>query len=111
MGEEKGLSKEGIILIIIGVIVLVLLIAGFTIGWDKFLPGLYGGESATTKLSCIELYPLDSCELYKCRAENSNWIPDTKFNLRNYEFCKIIINKNMSFNESLDLLGVLTYDS
>jgi len=59
--------------------------------------------------SCIELYPLDSCELYQCRAKYSNWIPTVRFNMRNYEVCKIILNKNMSFNESLDLLNTITY--
>lgn len=36
----QGLSTNAIILIILGVIVLVVLIMGFTIGWGKFLPFL-----------------------------------------------------------------------
>lgn len=60
---------------------------------------------------CIEIYPLDSCELYQCRANNSNWIPDMKFNIRNYEICNIIINNNISFKESLNMLETITFDS
>ena len=37
-GQE--LSTNAIILIVLGVIVLVILILGFTIGWDKFAPWL-----------------------------------------------------------------------
>lgn len=71
-----------------------------------FAYALHDMEKTRSKnRSCIDEYPLNSCELYKCRAENSNWIPDITFNNRNYEICKIIINKNMSFNESLPLLN------
>lgn len=60
---------------------------------------------------CIEEYSLDSCELYKCRANNSNTIQYLHFNNRNYEICKIIINNKMNFNESLPLLETITYDN
>ena len=40
MNNKKGqeLSTNAIILIVLGVLVLVLLILGFTIGWDRILP-------------------------------------------------------------------------
>lgn len=66
-------------------------------------------ESKQTYSSCIDIYELNSCELYQCRANNSVWIPNKEFNLRNYEVCKIILNNNMTFEESLDLLEVITY--
>lgn len=83
------------------VILLTLFLGGFAYSLNEL-------ENTQVKhQSCIEQYPLDSCELYKCRAENSNWVQDVKFNHRNYEICKIIINKNMSFNESLPLLNTV----
>lgn len=98
-------TKKIIWTIIISIVIGLLTASGF--GYI-----IWSAEDTQSKLiNCNELYPnLDSCELYKCRAENSNWIPNLNFNVRNYEICKIILNNNMSFNESLDLLNTITYD-
>lgn len=60
---------------------------------------------------CLEKYPLNSCELYKCRANYSMTTTSVDFNMRNYEICKIILNKNMTFNESLPLLKTIKNDN
>lgn len=89
-----------------GWIIVVILIAGsLTYVFIDF------GKDAKETTNCYDEYPLDSCELYKCKAKYSSLTSGVKFNLRNYEICKIIINKNMSFNESLDLLEVITYEN
>ena len=48
----QGLSTNAIILIILGVIILVILIAGFTLGWNKLLPLISTNNIDTIKTSC-----------------------------------------------------------
>jgi len=48
----QGLSTNAIILIILGVIILVLLIVGFTVGWDKIAPFLKTNNVENIKTSC-----------------------------------------------------------
>lgn len=65
----QGLSTSAIVLIILGVIVLVILILGFTIGWKKFVPWISGGnvnEIATncqTACTLISVYDFCSREM------------------------------------------------
>ena len=47
--KGQGLSTNAIILIILGVVILVVLILGFTLGWDKIAPW-FGGGSNVDKL-------------------------------------------------------------
>jgi len=44
----QGLSTNAIILIVLGVVVLAVLIIGFTIGWDKIAPWLGEGNNIDT---------------------------------------------------------------
>lgn len=44
----QGLSTNTLILIILGVIVLVVLALGFTMGWDKIAPWIGGGSNVDT---------------------------------------------------------------
>ncbi len=48
----QGLSTNAIILIILGVVVLVVVILGFTIGWEKIAPFLKTNNVETIKTSC-----------------------------------------------------------
>lgn len=48
----QGLSTNAIILIILGVVVLVILVVGFTLGWDKIAPFLQTNNVETIKSSC-----------------------------------------------------------
>ena len=48
----QGLSTNAIILIILGVFILIILIAGFTLGWNKLLPFLSTNNVDTIKNSC-----------------------------------------------------------
>jgi hypothetical protein len=49
----QGLSTNAIILIILGVVVLLILIVGFTLGWDKIAPFLKTNNIETIKTSCV----------------------------------------------------------
>lgn len=49
----QGLSVNAIILIVIGVIVLVILVLGFTIGWNKLLPLVASNNVQAIKTTCI----------------------------------------------------------
>ena len=48
----QGLSTNAIILIILGVVVLVILVVGFTLGWDKIAPFLQTNNVENIKTSC-----------------------------------------------------------
>ena len=48
----QGLSTNAIILIVLGVVVLVVLILGFTIGWNRILPFVDSNNVETIKTSC-----------------------------------------------------------
>ena len=48
----QGLSTNAIILIILGVVVLAILILGFTLGWNTFLPFLKSNNVNNIKTSC-----------------------------------------------------------
>lgn len=48
----QGLSTNAIILIILGVVVLIILVVGFTLGWGKILPFLPTDNVETIKSSC-----------------------------------------------------------
>jgi len=49
----QGLSTNAIILIILGVIILVILVLGFTMGWKKLLPFISQDNVETIKTSCV----------------------------------------------------------
>jgi hypothetical protein len=48
----QGLSTNAIILIILGIIVLVILILGFTIGWNRLLPFVQSNNVDNIKTTC-----------------------------------------------------------
>ena len=48
----QGLSTNAIVLIILAVIVLILLVVGFTVGWSKFTPFLSGNNVDTVVTQC-----------------------------------------------------------
>ena len=48
----QGMSTNAIILIILGIVVLVVLILGFTMGWDKIAPWLSRNNVDTIVTSC-----------------------------------------------------------
>ena len=54
MQSKRGqeLSTNAIVLIVIGIIVLVVLILGFTIGWDKLLPFFSTNNVQNIQTSC-----------------------------------------------------------
>lgn len=48
----QGLSTSAIVLIVLGVIVLVILVLGFTIGWNKLVPFVKTNNVDNIKTSC-----------------------------------------------------------
>jgi hypothetical protein len=51
--KAQGMSISTIILLILGLVILVILILGFTIGWNKILPWIGGGNNlGTLKNAC-----------------------------------------------------------
>jgi len=50
--KGQGLSTNAIIMIILGVVVLIVLIMGFTLGWNKLLPFISTNNVDTIKTSC-----------------------------------------------------------
>ncbi len=50
--KAQGMSTNTIILLILGIVVLVVLILGFTMGWNKIAPWLSGNNVDTIATSC-----------------------------------------------------------
>jgi hypothetical protein len=48
----QGLSVNAVILIVLGIIVLVILVLGFTIGWDRILPFVSSNNVDNIKTAC-----------------------------------------------------------
>jgi len=48
----QGMSTNAIILIILGMVVLIVLILGFTMGWEKLAPWLSGNNVDTIVVAC-----------------------------------------------------------
>lgn len=46
--KAQGMSISTIILLILGLVILVVLILGFVLGWDKILPWIGGGNNIDT---------------------------------------------------------------
>ena len=69
-GDKKaqGLSTSTIILLIIGIIILVILIAGFTMGWtnfkDKIFPFLSSSNIASVKQACSLACDMEDVDAY-----------------------------------------------
>ena len=51
----QGLSTNAIILIVLGVVVLVILIVGFTMGWDKIAPWVKQSNNVQTIVNACEM--------------------------------------------------------
>jgi hypothetical protein len=50
--KAQGMSTSTIILLILGLVILVVLILGFTMGWNKLVPFLSSNNIETIKNSC-----------------------------------------------------------
>ena len=48
----QGLSTNAIILIVLGIVVLAVLVIGFTLGWDKIAPWISTSNVDTIKTQC-----------------------------------------------------------
>lgn len=86
----QGLSTNAIIMIILGVVVLIVLILGFTMGWGKILPFLSTNNVDTIKNSCGIACSTNSAFDY-CSVERevrdgvNDKFKDTCYNLANGE--------------------------
>jgi hypothetical protein len=67
--KGQGLSTNAIILIILGIIVLVILVLGFTIGWNRLLPFVASNNveniKTTCSTSCATNNEYDYCSLQR----------------------------------------------
>ncbi len=50
--KAQGMSTSTIVLLILGIIILVVLVLGFTMGWSKLAPWIQSDNIATVKASC-----------------------------------------------------------
>lgn len=64
----QGLSVNAIILIVLGLVVLVLLVLGFTIGWSRILPFISTNNADTIATACS----------IACATDSQNDFCDTK---------------------------------
>lgn len=86
----QGLSTNTIILIILGVIILVILILGFTVGWNQILPFLQENNVQTIvnscNLECSQGNQYNFCSYKRTLNDGTNDFPDvTCYDLANDE--------------------------
>ena len=88
--KAQGLSVNAIILIVLGVIILVMLIVGFTIGWKKILPFIGGGDNVDTIVTQCGLACSTSSVYDYCGERSINFGDDARgeitVNCRGAEF-------------------------
>ena len=86
--KGQGLSTNAIIMIILGVVVLIVLILGFTMGWNKLLPFISTTNVDNIKTSCAISCSTESTFDY-CSVERevkdgiSDEFSETCYNLAN----------------------------
>lgn len=86
----QGLSTNAIIMIILGVVVLIVLILGFTMGWNKLLPFISTTNVDNIKTSCAIACSTESTFDY-CSVERevkdgiNDEFSETCYNLANGE--------------------------
>ncbi len=56
----QGMSTSTIILLILGLIILVVLVLGFTLGWNKLAPWINSNNIETIKTSCVSACEVSS---------------------------------------------------
>jgi hypothetical protein len=67
----QGLSVTTIVLIVLGILVLVLLIAGFTMGWNRFLPFIKTSNNVDATVTACEIACTTGSEYDYCSVERS----------------------------------------
>ncbi len=79
--KAQGLSTNAIILIVLGVVVLAVLIIGFTIGWNKIAPWLSTGESNIDTIiqQCTVACSTSSINDF-CLSKRDLKVPDHEYN-------------------------------
>jgi len=77
----QGLSTNAIILIILGVVVLVILIMGFTMGWDRIAPWISSNNVDTIvqqcSVACSTNSVYDYCSTNRTLNDGTNKIKST----------------------------------
>ncbi len=92
----QGLSTETIILIILGLFILVVLILGFTIGFDKILPWIKSNNNIDTvskacQTSCVTNNKYDFCSFEReLKAEDLPLDAEGKEQKSVKESCKFL---------------------
>jgi hypothetical protein len=87
--EEFELSSSTIILIILGITVLVILVIGFTIGWEKFMPWLSSEPSYTITDLKADCHNENNNGYMDCISFGLYQIKNNNFNVTEYiKSCK-----------------------
>ena len=74
--KGQGLSTNAIILIILGVVILVVLILGFTVGWAKFMPFIKTNNVqnivTSCETACVTGAQYDWCSTVRSVSDGTN---------------------------------------
>jgi hypothetical protein len=77
--KAQGLSINAVILIVLGLAVLVVLIAGFLMGWDKIIPWFGEKNNVATVVSACETACSTSSLYNYCSSKRDMKSDDSKF--------------------------------
>lgn len=82
----QGLSTSTIILLILGIVILVVLILGFTIGWNKIFPFISQNNVDNIKTGCSTACSTDNAYDY-CATNRTLKVPDLTAGAQAYGNC------------------------
>ena len=100
--KGQGLSTNAIILIVLGVIVLVILILGFTLGWGKIAPFVKTNNVDNIKTSCGVACSTESVYDF-CLSQREVKVDGNKF----FASCYDMSNKEgPNYDTEYKLLGI-----
>ena len=91
----QGLSTNAIILIVLGIVVLAVLVIGFTLGWDKIAPWLSTSNVDTIVTQCSVACSTNSVDSFCNIKRNLKGasIPDGEYS------CKDLINRGIGVED------------
>lgn len=105
--KGQGLSVNAIIMIVLGVVVLAVLILGFTMGWNNIAPWLGGGDNVNTivtacGVACGTQSQYDFCTVQREIKVDSNVLETINNNKKDDAVVNLSITNKYTCNNLLN---------
>lgn len=105
--KAQGLSTNAIILIILGVVILVILILGFTLGWERIAPFIQSSNNVeqlaqSCSVACLTGAQVDFCSIPRELKIPSELETDEFVNGESYT-CEVLSQGNFGIDTCPDI--------